>query len=42
MKLFYHTKGPRTVTFSEHVYFVQIYPVFAGLVTFYLDRKAKV
>ena len=32
----YHTEGPRNVHFSEHVYFVQICPVFAGPVTFYV------
>ena len=30
----YHKHRPRNVLFSEHVYFVQICPVFAGPVTF--------
>ena len=30
----YHKHRPRKVSFSEHVYFVQICPVFAGPVTF--------
>ena len=29
----YHKHRPRKVLFSEHVYFVQICPVFAGPVT---------
>ena len=31
----YHKHRPRNVLFSEHVYFVQICPVFAGPVTNY-------
>ena len=30
----YHKYRPRKVPFSEHVYFVQICPVFAGPVTY--------
>ena len=30
----YHTEGQRNVHFLEYVYFVQIYPVFAGPVTY--------
>ena len=30
----YHKHRPRKVLFSEHVYFVQICPVFAGPVTY--------
>ena len=32
----YHKHRPRKVLFSEHVYFVQICPVFAGPVTYYV------